>query len=58
MNGAIQTRFNRRARNIDECDPTDAKTVSYFPIKGCPIRAKKTYPSFQLIYYFTYLYFK
>ena len=44
LNGAVQTRFNRRTRNNDECDPTDAETVSLFPIKGCPIGAKKTDP--------------
>ena len=44
LNGAVQTRFNRRTRNNDEYDPTDAETVSLFPIKGCPIGAKKTDP--------------
>ena len=43
-NGAVQTRFNRRTRKNDEYDPTDAETVSLFPIKGCPIGAKKTDP--------------
>ena len=37
LNGAVQTRFNRRTRNNYECDPTDAETVRFFPIKGCPI---------------------
>ncbi|WMV18167.1 hypothetical protein MTR67_011552 [Solanum verrucosum] len=41
---AVQTRFNRRARNNDECDPSDAETVSLFPKKGCPLGAKKTDP--------------
>ena len=44
LNGAVQKRFNRRTRNNYECDPTDAETVSLFPIKGCPIGAKKTDP--------------
>ncbi|KAH0633348.1 hypothetical protein KY284_036134 [Solanum tuberosum] len=44
LHGAVQTRFNRRARNNDECDPSDAETVSLFPKKGCPLGAKKTDP--------------
>ena len=44
LNGAIQTRFNIRTQNNDESDPTDAEIVSLFPIKGCPIGAKKTDP--------------
>ncbi|KAG5606467.1 hypothetical protein H5410_027959, partial [Solanum commersonii] len=32
------------ARNNDECDPSDAETVSLFPKKGCPLGAKKTDP--------------
>ncbi|KAH0709469.1 hypothetical protein KY284_010896 [Solanum tuberosum] len=38
------SRFNRRARNNDECDPSDAETVSLFPNKGVPLGAKKTDP--------------
>ncbi|KAH0729589.1 hypothetical protein KY290_000721 [Solanum tuberosum] len=44
LHRAVQTRFNRRARNNDECDPSDAETVSLFPKKGCPLGAKKTDP--------------
>jgi len=44
LHGAVQTRFNRRAINNDECDPSDAETVSLFPKKGCPLGAKKTNP--------------
>ncbi|KAH0660481.1 hypothetical protein KY289_029229 [Solanum tuberosum] len=36
--------FDRRARNNDECDPSDVETVSLFPKKGCPLGAKKTNP--------------
>ncbi|KAG5591452.1 hypothetical protein H5410_041966, partial [Solanum commersonii] len=32
------------ARNNDECDPSDAETVSLFPNKGVPLGAKKTDP--------------
>ncbi|KAH0687961.1 hypothetical protein KY284_018514, partial [Solanum tuberosum] len=38
------SRFNRRARNNDECDPSDAETVSLFPNKGVPLGSKKTNP--------------
>ncbi|KAH0728079.1 hypothetical protein KY284_003944 [Solanum tuberosum] len=38
------SRFNRRARNNDECAPSDAETVSFFPNKGVPLGAKKTDP--------------
>ncbi|KAH0776339.1 hypothetical protein KY290_007750 [Solanum tuberosum] len=31
----------RRAGNNDECDPSDAETVSLFPNKGVPLGAKK-----------------
>ncbi|KAH0748338.1 hypothetical protein KY290_027570 [Solanum tuberosum] len=44
LHGAVQTRFNRRAKNNDECDPSDVETVSLFPKKGCPLGAKKTNP--------------
>ncbi|KAH0655532.1 hypothetical protein KY285_030414 [Solanum tuberosum] len=44
LHRAVQTRFNRRARNNDECNPSDAETVSLFPKKGCPLGAKKTDP--------------
>ncbi|WMV09036.1 hypothetical protein MTR67_002421, partial [Solanum verrucosum] len=40
----VDTRFNRRARNNDECDPSDVETVSLFPNKGVPLGAKKTDP--------------
>ncbi|WMV49767.1 hypothetical protein MTR67_043152 [Solanum verrucosum] len=40
----VHTRFNRRARNNDGCDPSDAETVSLFPNKGVPLGAKKTDP--------------
>ncbi|KAK6777828.1 hypothetical protein RDI58_024546 [Solanum bulbocastanum] len=40
----VQTRFNRRARNNDECDPSDAETESLFPQKRCPLGARKTDP--------------
>ncbi|KAH0725277.1 hypothetical protein KY284_001142 [Solanum tuberosum] len=40
----VHTRFNRRARNNDECDPSDAETVNFFPNKGVPLGAKKTDP--------------
>ncbi|WMV58679.1 hypothetical protein MTR67_052064 [Solanum verrucosum] len=39
-----KARFNRRARNNDECEPSDAEIVSLFPNKGVPLGAKKTYP--------------
>ncbi|WMV33119.1 hypothetical protein MTR67_026504 [Solanum verrucosum] len=42
--GAVQTKFNRRARNNDECDPSDAETVSLFSKKGCPLGAMKIDP--------------
>ncbi|KAG5616072.1 hypothetical protein H5410_015896 [Solanum commersonii] len=32
------------AQNNDECDPSDAETVSLFPNKGVPLGAKKTDP--------------
>ncbi|XP_049393365.1 uncharacterized protein LOC125857767 [Solanum stenotomum] len=44
LDRAVQTRFNRRARNNDECDPSDAETVNLFPKKGCPLGSKKTDP--------------
>ena len=44
LHGAVQTRFNRRARNNDECDSNDVETVSLFPRKGCPLGAKKIDP--------------
>uniref|UniRef100_M1B7K4 ALG2-interacting protein X n=1 Tax=Solanum tuberosum TaxID=4113 RepID=M1B7K4_SOLTU len=40
----MPTRFNRRSQNNDECDPSDAETVSLFPNKGVPLGAKKTDP--------------
>ena len=40
----MHTRFNRRARNNDECDPSDAEPVSLFSNKGVPLGAKKTDP--------------
>ena len=45
LNGAVQTRFNRRTRNNDECDPSDAEPVSLFSNKRLPLGAKKTDPS-------------
>ncbi|WMV42632.1 hypothetical protein MTR67_036017 [Solanum verrucosum] len=44
LHRGVHTRFNRRARNNDECDPSDAETVSLFPNKGVPLGAKKTDP--------------
>ncbi|WMV37538.1 hypothetical protein MTR67_030923 [Solanum verrucosum] len=44
LHGSVHTKFNRRARNNDECDPSDAETVSLFPNKGVPLGAKKTNP--------------
>ncbi|KAH0688879.1 hypothetical protein KY289_016237 [Solanum tuberosum] len=36
--------ISSRARNNDECDPSDAETVSLFPNKGVPLGSKKTNP--------------
>ncbi|KAK6791504.1 hypothetical protein RDI58_010585 [Solanum bulbocastanum] len=44
LHSVVQTKFNRRARNNDECDPSDVETVILFPKKGCPLGAKKTDP--------------
>ncbi|KAH0633100.1 hypothetical protein KY284_035886 [Solanum tuberosum] len=44
LHRGVHTRFNRRAQNNDECDPSDAETVSLFPNKGVPLGAKKTDP--------------
>ncbi|WMV30540.1 hypothetical protein MTR67_023925 [Solanum verrucosum] len=44
LHGGVHTRFNRRARNNDECDPSDAETVSLFPNKGVSLGAKKIDP--------------
>ncbi|KAH0733048.1 hypothetical protein KY289_004236 [Solanum tuberosum] len=44
LHRGVHTRFNRRARNNDECDPSEAETVSLFPNKGVPLGAKKTVP--------------
>ncbi|KAH0729675.1 hypothetical protein KY290_003787 [Solanum tuberosum] len=40
-----KARFNKRARNNDECDPSDAETVSLFPNKEV-LGAKKSDPFF------------
>ena len=44
MHRGVHTRFNRRARNKDEYDPSDAEPVSLFSNKGVPLGAKKTDP--------------
>ncbi|KAH0756369.1 hypothetical protein KY290_026639 [Solanum tuberosum] len=44
LHGSVHTKFNRRAQNNDECDPSDAETVSLFPNKGVPLGEKKTNP--------------
>ena len=44
LHRGVHTRFNRRARNNDECDPSDAEPVSLFSNKGVPLGAKKTDP--------------
>ncbi|WMV46923.1 hypothetical protein MTR67_040308 [Solanum verrucosum] len=44
LHRGVHTRFNKRAQNNDECDPSDAETVSLFPNKGVPLGAKKTDP--------------
>ena len=44
LHWGVHTRFNRRARNNDECDPSDAEPVSLFSNKGVPLGAKKTDP--------------
>ncbi|KAH0632935.1 hypothetical protein KY284_035721 [Solanum tuberosum] len=44
LHGSVRTRFNRRARNNDECEPSDAEIVSLFPNRGVPLGAKKTDP--------------
>ena len=38
----VHTRFNRGAQNNDECDLTDAETMTLSPNKGVPLGAKKT----------------
>ena len=40
----VHTRFNILARNNEECDSTDSKTLSLFPNKGVLLGAKKTDP--------------
>ncbi|WMV13399.1 hypothetical protein MTR67_006784 [Solanum verrucosum] len=44
LHRGMHTRFNKRARNNDECDPSDAEIVSLFPNKGVLLGAKKTDP--------------
>ena len=44
LHRGVHTRLNRRARNNDECDPSDAEPVSLFSNKGVPLEAKKTDP--------------
>ncbi|XP_015054911.1 uncharacterized protein LOC107001341 [Solanum pennellii] len=44
LHRGVHTRFNRRAQNSDECDPSDAEPVSLFSNKGVPLVAKKTDP--------------
>ncbi|KAH0668380.1 hypothetical protein KY285_029586 [Solanum tuberosum] len=44
LHQGVHTRFNKRARNNDECDLSDVETVSLFPNKGVPLGAKKTDP--------------
>ncbi|XP_019255451.1 PREDICTED: uncharacterized protein LOC109234065 [Nicotiana attenuata] len=43
LHGGVQTRFNRRPRNNDECG-YDTQTFSLFPKRGCPLGAKKSDP--------------
>ena len=42
LHRGVHTRFNRRARNNDECDPSDAEPVSFFSNIGVPLGAKKS----------------
>ena len=44
LHRGVHTRFNRRARNNDQCDPRDAEPVSLFSNKGVPLGGKKTDP--------------
>ena len=44
MHRGVHTRFNKRSRNNDECDSNDVETLSLFPNKRVPLRAKKTNP--------------
>ena len=44
LHRGVHTRFNKRSRNNDECDSNDVETLSLFPNKRVPLRAKKTNP--------------
>ena len=42
--GGVHTRFNRKARNNNECHPIDAKMVTLFPNKRVHFGEKKIDP--------------
>ena len=44
LHRGVHTRFYKRVRNNDECDPSDAKPLSLFSNKGVPLGTKKTDP--------------
>ncbi|KAH0639341.1 hypothetical protein KY290_003359 [Solanum tuberosum] len=44
LHGSVRTRFNRSAKNNDECEPSDSEIVSLFPNRGVPLGAKKIDP--------------
>jgi len=42
----VQTKFNRRPQNDDECGSPDVQTSNLFPNRGCPLGGKKGEPTF------------
>lgn len=44
MNGGVYTIFNRRARNNDDCERTNAENMGLFPNRGVSLGVKKSDP--------------
>ena len=44
LHESVQTKFNRRPRNNDDCGSNEVDTFNLFPNKGCPLGGKKGDP--------------